>query len=709
MNSIKVQMFALLFFFSGFSGYSQIASEKETFDDAEYFIAQEDYNEALSSYLKLYKRGFKDNANINYRIGICYLNSTSEKDKAISYLEKAVKKVSEKYAEGSIKEVNAPLDAYLFLGNAYRINQQLDKAIEVYKKYLSLIQKRNDKENEINKSWALTEIDACKRAKTAMAKPVRVKVTPLGTPVNTKTANYNPVVTPDENYLVFVTHQRFYDAIMASRKVKGVWEAPDNITPEIQSDGDQFPCFITRDGKTLLLNKQNNFNSDIYISHFENNKWTPSKPLNKYINTKYWESSASITDDGKKLYFTSNRPLGHGGNDIYVSEIAEYNDWGAPSNLGNIINTQFNEEAPYISGDGKTLYFASQGHENIGGYDIFYSTLDDKGHWSQPVNMGYPINSTDDDLSFMPVQDGIYVYQAKVIPDGIGDLDIIRLEIFSDKHPFIYGIKGNLSVLFKNEEPENFTIEINDPALGIKLDSIKPSVDGDFKFEQKAGTYQVNFKSINFSATSKNFTIPADYEPENFLLTSDLLGVSVKYDAFSASNQKGAKPEDLRPVSKTNASSEAVKDKKSVVAKPKFNGPVVLHNILFSYDESKLTKTAEKDIVLLIDAMRDNPSLAVEITGYTDSQGSDKYNQRLAEKRAKIIKDKLNEAGIAAIRIKTRGKGKQDYIAINTNTNGSDNPEGRSYNRRVEFRIVACDNKNISVEPIKIPDSLKKK
>jgi outer membrane protein OmpA-like peptidoglycan-associated protein len=495
---------------------------------------------------------------------------------------------------------------------------------------------------------------------------------------------------------------------MASKKVNGVWGNPENITPEIQSDGDQFPCFITHDGKTLLLNKQDNFNSDIYISYFEGNKWTPSKPLNKNINTKYWESSASITDDGKKLYFTSNRPLGHGGNDIYVSQLEPANGWGEPTNLGKVINTEFNEESPIISGDGKTLYFSSQGHDNIGGYDFFSSTLDDKGNWSKPVNLGYPINTTDDDMSFMPVNDGNFVYQSKVIQNGLGDLDIIRLEIFSSKHPFIYGIKGNLSVLFKNEDPEKFIAEIIDPASGNKIDSVKPSTEGDFNFAQKAGTYQVNFRSESFSALSKNFTIPADYEPENYLLTSDVLGVTAKYEAYLKNKSLGSAAS-KKPEAETQVAVQLKKVIKPEVQKQAPNQPVVLHNILFSFDESSLTRTAEKDISLLIRTMIDNPSLVIDITGFTDALGPDGYNQRIAEKRAKLVKDKLVEAGILVKRIKTKGKGKQDYIAINSNPNGSDNPEGRSYNRRVEFRIVSCDNKNVSVEPVKVPDNLKKK
>lgn len=231
----------ILFFFNN-KVLPQTSSEKETFDDAEYFFAQDDYSEALTSYLSLYKRGFKDNANINYRIGICYLHSNTEKDKAISYLERAVKKVNEKYSEGSIKEVNAPFDAYLYLGNALRINMQLDKAIEAYGKYTALAKK--EKENAVNLSWAKNQIEACKRAKIAISKPGRIKITPLGRPINTSTANYNPVVSQDENLIIFVTHQRFYDAIMTSKKVKNKWESPENITPDIQSDGDQFPCFL---------------------------------------------------------------------------------------------------------------------------------------------------------------------------------------------------------------------------------------------------------------------------------------------------------------------------------------------------------------------------------------------------------------------------------------------------------------------------------
>jgi len=683
---------------STISGFSQNNSEKETFEDAEYFFASEDYTEALSAYLRLYKRGFQDNANINYRIGICYLNSNTEKEKAISHLEKAVKKVSDKYDEGSIKEVNAPNDAYLFLGNALRINMQLDKAIEAYEKFISLPESFKEKGSEINKNWAQSQIESCKRAKTAMLNPVRIKVIPLPKPINTSTANFDPVVTANEDMLIYVTHQKFYDAIMEVKKIKDKWTSPKNITPDIQSDGNQYPCSITQDGKTLFLSKQDNDNSDIYVSNYDGKTWTPSKPLNKEINTKYWESHACVSPDGKTLYFTSNRPQSLGGTDIFVSEIGKNGDWGPAVNIGNTINTPFNEDAPFISSDGKTLYFSSQGHEGLGGYDIFYSTKDEKGNWTKPVNMGYPISTTDDDLFFEPAQNGDFAYEAKYLKNGAGDLDIVRIEIFSKEHPFKFGIQGNISDIFKDSKPEEFSASIILSESNKVLDSVKPSTKGAFEFVQVAGIYQVQFKSGDFKSNSKSFTIPSDYPQDNYLLTPEILGVSDDYIAYRKSKNKENKI--ARTENNTNS-----KEKTLVNS----NKAGVISNILFLFDDYKLSKESELEVQNLIAIMKENPSIEIEVLGFTDSEGKDGYNNRLSKKRAKNIRDKLIDAGISSGRVAFKGMGKSSPIAINENPDGSDNPEGRAFNRRVEFCLIKCDNKNITVKRIAVPENLKVK
>jgi hypothetical protein len=362
--------------------HAQADALKETFDDAEYFLQQEEYNEALSGYLKIYKRGFQQNGNINYRIGICYINSTIDKTKAITYLETAVKNISPKYKEGSLKETKAPFDAYLYLANAYRINLDFDKAINAYNQYNELAAQAK-REVAANIAYSKIQIKACKRCKEAINRPQRILVTNIGKPINTTAANYNPAFSADGNVIAYMTKQRFYDAVMISHKVKGKWTEPDNITPSIQSDGNQYVCSLSPDGKTLFLSKEDNFNSDIYTSQFDGTTWSVSKPLGKEINTKFWESHASITADGKYLYFSSNRKtLSKGGTDIFVSKMVG-GLWQPAENLGGVINTEWNEDAPFISPDGNTLYFSSQGHEGYGGYDIYYSVKVGKDWSSQ--------------------------------------------------------------------------------------------------------------------------------------------------------------------------------------------------------------------------------------------------------------------------------------------------------------------------------------
>ena len=700
-TKIKITLISFLLAFS-FSGFSQTKLEKGTFEEAEYYFASEDYVGALSRYLTLFKRGFKDNANINYRIGICYLNSTTTKEKAISYLETAVKKVSDKYNEGSIKEINAPVDAYLFLGNALRINMQLDKAIEAYEKYVSLPELKKEKASNLNKKWALSQIECCKRAKNAITKPVRIKTTILDKPINTSAANFDPVVTINEDKLIYITHQKFYDALMEVVKVNNKWSSPVNITPDIQSDGNQYPCFLTQDGKTLYLSKQENDNSDIYITHIEGKTWTPSIPLNKEINTKYWESHACVSPDGKTLYFVSDRPQSIGGTDIFVSEIGKNNDWVPAVNIGNTINTEFNEESPFISADGKTLYFSSQGHESLGGYDIFYSTKDENGKWSKPVNLGYPINSTDDDMFFDPLGDGSYAYQAKYLKNGVGDLDIVRIEIFSKNHPFKFGIQGNTSEIFKGSKPDDFTVLLSKPENNLVIDSMKPSKKGSFEFNQVAGIYQVQFVAKEFKSTSKSFEIPEDYSQDDFVLTPEMLGVSEQYNTYLASKTTADKS------SKTDKKSVAKLNEKKNITEGSVKAGIV-SDILFPFNDCKLSVEADKNVQNLITIMKENPSMEIEVLGFTDSQGKDSYNNKLSKKRAKNIRDQLVDAGISSGRIAFKGLGKTNPIAINENADGTDNPDGRAFNRRVEFNVLKCDNKNIAVKHIEVPDNLKAK
>jgi outer membrane protein OmpA-like peptidoglycan-associated protein len=672
---------------------AQTALEKETFDDAEYFFAQEDYPEALVSYLQLYKRNFKDNCNISYKIGICYLYSSVDRIKAVPYLEKAITSISAKYKESWIKETNAPVDAYLYLGNAYRINMQHDKAIDAYNTYLTLISK--EKRREVEREWASNQIEACKRAKIATNKPNRIKFTSLGKPINNKDANTNPAISADESAMIYTSKQKFYDAIMYTKFKKGKWETPYNITPDIMSDGNQFPIYLSSDGKTLLLNFFDYENSDIYISTMDGKKWTPSVPLSREINSKYWESHACLSPDGKTIYFTSNRPQSLGGLDIFYSVKNNEGKWGTAINIGKEINTTQNEETPELSVTGDTLYFSSQGHETIGGYDIYYSVKDKDGKWSTPINMGYPLNTTDDDLYFMPVANKNFGYQARYVKGGLGDLDIVKIEFFSETHPFQFVVTGNLMKLIKKSKPQKYKIVLSGTDAKNGGDTAEINADGNFVFNKLAGTYQVTFLSDSFSAISNSFVIPENYPSETYTLTQEILN-------------------ELSPLTQISVvDTLKTPDSTIFLTKPTISKPmatektVVIHNILFNFNVSKLNKDTEQELKDIASLMKDDPAIILEIVGHTDAQGSAKVNQRISEARASVVRDKLVSLGVTSKKIKISGKGLSEPIAINENPDGSDNPIGRAFNRRAEFKVIKWSKTKIVVDAIKVPEEMK--
>ena len=405
---------------------------REIFYDGEFFLMEESYADALGEYQKLITRGHADNANVNYRIGVCYLNIPGGKEKSIPYLEKAVKNVTAKYKEGVWSENQAPQDAWLYLGNAYRIREQLEKACVCYNTYLDML---GEDTSEMH-AYTEKQIQACNNAREAMQNPVFYIRSHTGEMINTNRPDFNPVLSANEEVMVYMTSLAFYDALMMSRKKDGEWTGPINITPEVESDGDQYASFLTPDGTGLYLTKEDEFNSDIYYSSYEEGRWTKSKPLDKLINTKFWESHASTAPEGETLYLASNRRDSYGGTDIYVSKKNAQGIWDEPVNLGQGINTELNEDHPFLSEDGKVLYFASQGHYNIGGYDIFYAERLPDGSWGEPKNLGYPLNTTDDDLFFFPAGNGKYGYQALFDDNNLGSRDIYRFRMFESEQEY---------------------------------------------------------------------------------------------------------------------------------------------------------------------------------------------------------------------------------------------------------------------------------
>ncbi len=374
---------------------------KRTFLDAEYFMTMEDYGEALHLYNELLKLD-PENANLHFLAGACYLSIFGEKHKAIPHLEQAVLSMSTGYREGSYKERDAPREALFALARAYHINNQFDKAIENYEVYRNVMFKRHFADIEFVNS----QIKSCELAKSMIAKPKDVKFMRMGGLLNPFVSGYNPVVSENDSSIIYMTDKPFYRAIMSTSLGAGGWSEPEVINEELGSDGDTYPTSLSSDGRELYLVKKDYMNSDVYVSHRENGKWSVMEKLNQNINTKYYESHASISVDGTKLLFTSDRPGGQGALDIWMSERSRDGEWGPAVNMGPKINSFYNEETPFFTGNGSEIFFSSQGHATMGGFDIFSCEKLPDGSWSFPENIGYPVNSADDDLFYVPRSNG---------------------------------------------------------------------------------------------------------------------------------------------------------------------------------------------------------------------------------------------------------------------------------------------------------------
>ena len=399
---------------------------KVDFSDGEFFLAQEDYEEALYAFGKVYNKGYEDNAYINYRMGFCLSNIPGRKTEAIPYLEIAEKNISANAKEGKLSEVNAPPDALLYLGNAYRVNMEIDKAIEKYNEFAKYI---DPKDNTLQ-AFVDQQIVSCGNALVGTTNPVEYKVGNLGQLQESHSSVYNMVVSGDMKTVAFMGRNPFYNGVYVATKDGEVWNKPLNITPSIASDGNMDVVGLSHDGKVMLLAVMDEFTSNIYWAVYENDRWNPAVSAGKPVNSRYYEANASLSPDGKSIYFSSNRKESLGGMDIFVSDLQDDGTWGAPVNLGPAVNTVLNEDTPVLSSDGKRLYFSSQGHSTMGGFDVFYTELLEDGSWHEvPVNLGYPLNTSDDDYVFSPM--GIKEDNSSFIfaQGRMADYDVFKFEV----------------------------------------------------------------------------------------------------------------------------------------------------------------------------------------------------------------------------------------------------------------------------------------
>lgn len=512
----EFRLFFVALFFSLTSGNLMLAQSqselREMFLEAESNFLFEEYADALPLYQKILQAE-PDNDNLNYKIGICFLNNPYQKEKSIPYLEKAVKNISTGYRENSFKEKKAPPDAYYYLAKAYMRNTRLDEAIKTFNYFKEILDP-----NIYDASLVDKQIQSCEIAKELKRTPNYIVRENLGENINSRFAELNPLVSGDESTLIYTKKLQFYDAVFYSRKEDGKWTYPVNLTPSFALDGNSYCTGLSWDGTELFVYRSDGFDGNIYYSFRTEDKWSKLEKLNSNINTKFWESHASLSPDGKTLYFTSNRNGGFGGLDIYTSKRTDRKDWGTPVNIGPVINSEFNEDTPFLTGDGKTLYFSSQGHYNMGGFDIFYSTLLDNGNWSPPVNAGYPVNTTGDDLFFVPVKQGEFAYYSMFVSEnGYGLDDIYRLEIFSDSHPRKFVLKG---LALKDEKIKSdfsfLTVRLIDKKTNQLFNETKINADGTYSMDAKSGNFDLVISGKGIDESHENISIPVAHSSDIF-------------------------------------------------------------------------------------------------------------------------------------------------------------------------------------------------
>ena len=409
---------------------------------------------------------------MNFKVGYSYLNTALRKSKSIPYLEKTVEVISETKSNTSFT-----FEAKFYLGKAYHNNYEFEKAIEVFSAL-----KETTKNNELIKTID-KEIDQCKTGIELMKKPVKMQINNLGDKINSPFSDHSPVISANESVIIFTSRRKHFQGeelnedgqynedIYISYNKDNSWQEPKSISPYINTNGHEASIALTPDGQQLFIYKSSN-GGTILTSYLNGDEWSEPKDLGANINTHYRETDASPTADGKYLYFTSDRPGGYGGIDIYVSEKQEDGTWGKAKNLGPTINTSADEEGPFIYPDGKTLLFSSKGHETMGGFDIFRSKINEFGTWNEPENVGYPINTVDNDVFLTMTPDGKRAYFSSFRKDGYGKSDIYMMAFPEAEEKPVTIVKGNVEAC--KSDINEASITVSDKESGNSTGLYKP-------------------------------------------------------------------------------------------------------------------------------------------------------------------------------------------------------------------------------------------
>lgn len=482
----------LIFFFSETS--AQLSSfEKKTLKEANDFYFDKKFKQALPLFLKI-DSVFYDFV-IKYRIGACYLNTDFQKIKAIPFLEEVSRN----------ENLEIPHIAHFELGKLYHYIYRFDDAILEFNKYLDYI-KREKTPDKKQIDATLRMIKICKNAIEITSKPFNAEIEILSSVINTLESEFCPMISADEKIMVFMQtegigkNEETKTKILIARQIEeNYWEKPKEL---ILKNANEFKnktirlAGLSSDGQQIFLNIGNELNQDIYRGVIYENTIINLKPLNNKINTPYFEGRISLSSDGTELYFVSDRPGGFGGTDIYKSKLNRKGEWMNPQNLGEKINTIYDEDSPFLHPDNQTLFFSSEGHNTMGGKDIF-KCKNINGNWTIPQNMGV-INSTKDDLYFTLNANGQTGYFSSS-KNNIYDRHNIFKVNFKDPIPLTL-LKGNIKA-GTPPKPIKADIKVYDKETGKKIQYV-------YSPNNKNGEYLMIFppaKNYDIVVSSKNF------------------------------------------------------------------------------------------------------------------------------------------------------------------------------------------------------------
>lgn len=602
-------------------------------DDA---IGKNMYLYALEEYLKAFSFN-PANAELNNKIAICYFN-TIERTKSIPYFERALQ-----LDPGISPDIN-----YL-LAQAYHLNYEFEKAINqfnAYRKTLTKIQLSRD-------GWGKLldkKINQCLAGMDLIDKPVNVDIIKLSDVINSKFPEYSPIVNADETKMIFTSRRGIewevkkkidpYDYVenvyITTRTLKGDWTAPVNPGEPLNNDLHNASVGLSPDGQKIFLYRGYEAGGDIFESKLEGDKWTEPVNVGQPINSEFYEASASFSPDGRTVYFVSERLGGRGGSDIYVATKNRNGVWGRATNLGRNINTELNERGVFMHPDGMTLYFSSEGHNSMGGYDIFKVQKKGRRGWMKPENLGYPINTPLDDMFFSVTANGRHGYFSS---SKDGTQDIYKI-IFKDAVNLLTLLKGHI---LDEETKQPIFAEIDIVDLTTNEDI------ANFESNKTTGEYLVSLPSgVNY-------------------------GISVKADGYLFHSENFN-------IDSTAEFKEVYKD--IFLKRIKVGSIVVLNNIFFDFNKATLRPESTNELDRIVKLLAENPKIVVEISGHTDNIGSAAYNKKLSGERAKSVVDYLISKGIEATRLSYKGYGFDQPIAPN------DTEVGRQMNRRTEFKII---------------------